>query len=83
MKSKSVCKKRLSEKIKINMSERKSRGWSIPQAIAISYSQVIKSFPRCKSKLKKSRKKRKSPSKKRKSAFIKKYNFYKNYFSKM
>jgi hypothetical protein len=54
MKSKSICKKRLSDKIRINMIERKYRGWSQPQAIAISYSQVIKSFPKCKSKLKRS-----------------------------
>ena len=66
MKSKSVCKKRLSEKIKINMSERKSRGWSKPQAIAISYSQIKKSFPRCKSVLNK-RKSVKRKSLKRKS----------------
>ena len=66
MKSKSVCKKRLSEKIKINMSERKTRGWSRSQAVAISYSQIKKSFPRCNSVLNK-RKSVKRKSLKRKS----------------
>ena len=68
MKYKSLCKKRLSEKIKINMEERKSKGWSRPQAIAISYAQVKKYFPRCKTVLNKSSRKsvRKSVRKSRK-----------------
>lgn len=87
MKSKSVCKKRLSEKIKINMSERKSRGWSKAQAIAISYSQIKKSFPRCKSVLNKKRKSVKRKSSKRKSvkrrkSLIGSGNFFSGEYSK-
>ena len=81
MKSKSVCKKRLSEKIKINMSERKSRGWSRPQAVAISYSQIKKSFPRCNSVLNK-RKSVKRKSVKRRKSLIGSGNFFRKEYSK-
>jgi len=59
------CKKRLSEKIAINMRE----GYKSPaQAIAVAYSQINKEFPHCKQHLRKSKKSkkskiRKSPSK--------------------
>jgi len=91
MKSKSVCKKRLSEKIKINMSERKSRGWSRPQAVAISYSQIKKSFPRCNSVLNKrksvkrksvKRKSVKRKSVKRRKSLIGSGNFFRKEYSK-
>lgn len=46
------CKERLASKIKINMIEYKDGRWKSPkQAIAVSYSQVLKKFPRCKSAL--------------------------------
>ena len=48
------------------MSERKSKGWSTPQAIAISYSQIKKYYPKCRSVLNR-RKSTKKKSTKRKS----------------
>ena len=51
---KSLCKQRLSKKISINMKEMKNGRYKSPaQAIAVSYSQVLKEFPRCKRVLKK------------------------------
>ena len=41
------CKHFLQKKIKVNMMERKDRGWSVPQSLAISYSQVKKMYPSC------------------------------------
>ena len=41
------CKSLLQEKIRINMRERKDRNWSVPQALAISYSQIRKKYPEC------------------------------------
>ncbi len=44
----SICKKRLQDKIKINLHEWKQGLWkSQKQAIAVSYSQVKKKYPRC------------------------------------
>lgn len=52
-KSKSVCKQRLSKKIAKNMKEMKEGRYKSPaQAIAVSYSQILKEFPRCKKSLK-------------------------------
>ena len=49
---KTLCKKRLSQKIAINMDEYKTgRYKSRGQAIAVSYAQVKKMFPRCKKEL--------------------------------
>ena len=43
------CQKALSNKIKINMKEYKTGRYISPkQAIAVSYSQTIKKYPRCK-----------------------------------
>ena len=44
------CKEKLSEKIRINMREYTTKGrWVSPQqAIAVSYSQVLKKSPSCK-----------------------------------
>ena len=53
-KSKSLCKQRLSKKISINMKEMKNGRYKSPaQAIAVSYSQVLKEFPHCKRVLQK------------------------------
>lgn len=47
-KSKNIdCKHFLQKKIKVNMGERKERGWSVPRSLAISYSQVKKMYPSC------------------------------------
>ena len=47
--TKKVCRKKLSDKIKINMKEYKSGRWTSPkQAVAVSFSQVKKKNPRCK-----------------------------------
>jgi len=42
------CRYFLQKKIRMNMRERGDQKWSVPQALAISYSQVKKMFPRCK-----------------------------------
>lgn len=43
------CKKRLSNKIRINMKEfKRGRYVSRKQAIAVSYSQIKKKYPECK-----------------------------------
>ena len=50
-KSVKMCRSKLSNKIKINIKEMKSgskRIKSIPQAIAIAYSQTRSKYPRCK-----------------------------------
>ena len=53
-KRKSKCRTALSKKIKINIGEFKSgRYKSKAQAIAVSYSQVSKKYPRCKRYLQK------------------------------
>jgi hypothetical protein len=55
-KSKSKCKKYLQNKIRINMDEYKTgRYKSRSQAIAVSYSQVLKKHPRCKKSLRRKR----------------------------
>lgn len=41
------CKYFLQKKIRVNMKERKERNWSVPQSLAISYSQVKKMYPSC------------------------------------
>lgn len=41
------CKYFLQKKIRVNMKEREVKQWSVPQALAISYSQVKKMFPSC------------------------------------
>lgn len=42
------CRKKLQEKIRINMEEYHSGRWSSPkQAIAVSYSQVSRKYPKC------------------------------------
>jgi hypothetical protein len=47
-KSRADCKKRLSEKIRINMDELEAgRFSSRAQAVAVSYSQVNKKYPSC------------------------------------
>jgi hypothetical protein len=55
MPKKVKCKEKLSEKIRINMREYKENGrWKSPQqAIAVSYSQVLKKSPSCKKSLSK------------------------------
>ena len=59
------CKRYLKKKISINIEEYKSGMFvSIPQAIAVAYSQTIKKFPHCKRYL--SRKPKKSRSRSRK-----------------
>ena len=51
-KSKSKCRQRLNDKIKINMKEYKLGLFqSRKQAIAVSYSQTLKRYPRCKKSL--------------------------------
>lgn len=47
MKRSPNCKSLLQEKIRINMRERKDRNWSVPQALAISYSQIRRKYPSC------------------------------------
>jgi len=57
--SKSICKKRVSDKIRINMDEYKQGKFSSrQQAIAVSYSQVSKKYPYCRRYLKLSPRKR-------------------------
>lgn len=53
------CKSLLQAKIRINMRERKDRNWSVPQALAISYSQIRRKYPEC--QFKKSPKRSSSP----------------------
>ena len=67
MKSSPKCKSLLQQKIRINMGERKERNWSVPQALAISYSQIRKKYPEC--QFKKSSKRRRSSSPKRRVRF--------------
>lgn len=51
-KEKVNCRKKLSKKISVNMREYKQGRWKSPkQAIAVSYSQVRRSHPRCIKKL--------------------------------
>lgn len=51
-KSKSKCRQRLNDKIKINMKEYKLGLFKTrKQAIAVSYSQTLKRYPRCKKSL--------------------------------
>jgi hypothetical protein len=58
-KPKSICKSRLSEKIAINMKEYKQGLYKSPkQAVAVSYSQVLKKYPKCRKSLRRSRVKR-------------------------
>lgn len=65
---KSLCKKRLSDKIAINMREYKTgRYKSRGQAIAVSYSQVKKMFPRCNKELNLSSSRKKLSKNKEKS----------------
>jgi hypothetical protein len=55
-KSKSKCKKYLKDKIAINMGEYKSGLYSSrAQAIAVSYSQILKKHPHCKRSLRRKR----------------------------
>jgi len=54
--SKSKCKKFLKDKIRINIDEYKSGRYSSrSQAIAVSYSQVLKKHPKCKKSLRRKR----------------------------
>ena len=59
MKKSPNCKSLLQEKIRINMRERKDRNWSVPQALAISYSQIRRKYPAC--QFKKSSSPKRSP----------------------
>ena len=59
MKKSPNCKYLLQEKIRINMRERKDRNWSVPQALAISYSQIRRKYPAC--QFKKSSSPKRSP----------------------
>lgn len=64
------CKSRVSSKIRINMREYKKGVYkSRAQAVAVSYSQVLKKYPHCKKTLarksKSKRKSRKSKSKRK------------------
>ena len=60
-----ICKKLLSDKIAINITEfKEGRYVSKPQAIAVSYSQIKKKYPSCKNKLDR-RSKRKSKKRSR------------------
>jgi hypothetical protein len=53
----SDCKKKLQKKIRINMTEYKSGRYSSrAQALAVSYAQVKKKYPKCKRSLSKKRK---------------------------
>lgn len=55
-KSKSKCKKYLQDKISINIDEYKTGRYSSrSQAIAVSYSQVLKKHPKCKKSLRRKR----------------------------
>ena len=56
------CKYFLQKKIRMNMRERYNKGWSVPQSLAISYSQVKKMYPTC---LFKRKKKSSSPQRKK------------------
>jgi hypothetical protein len=56
--SRSVCKSRLSRKIGINIHEPRYK--SRKQAIAVSYSQVLKKHPKCARSLRKSSRKSRS-----------------------
>ena len=48
-KMKSKCRQRLNDKIKINIKEYKTGLFQTrKQAIAVSYSQTLKKYPRCK-----------------------------------
>jgi len=75
-KSTGKCKRYLKKKISINMEEYKNGMFVSPaQAIAVSYSQTLKRFPRCKNHLSRKnyskinfRKKKNSPSKKRRKS---------------
>jgi hypothetical protein len=61
-----VCRKKLSEKVAININEYKQgRYVSIPQAIAVSYSQVSKKYPSCKPFLQRKSQRKKSQRKSR------------------
>jgi hypothetical protein len=73
-KKQSFCRKQVSKKIRINMSEMKkgllrtSTGYLVTdprQAIAISYSQVKAKYPKCMAELSKKKTKKSSRSKKR------------------
>jgi hypothetical protein len=56
-KYKSKCRQRLNDKIKINMKEYKQGLFkSRKQAIAVSYSQTRKKYPRCKKSFSKNKK---------------------------
>lgn len=58
------CKEKLSEKIRINMREYSKGRWKSPkQAIAVSYSQVLKKSPSCKKALRSKRRTTKSVKK--------------------
>ena len=51
-KSKTKCRQRLNNKIKINMKEYETGFFKTrKQAIAVSYSQTLKRYPRCKKSL--------------------------------
>ncbi len=55
--SKSKCRKYLQDKVRINMDEyKKGRYVSRSQAIAVSYSQILKKHPQCKKSLRRKRK---------------------------
>ena len=55
-KTKSRCRKRLNDKIKINMKEYEHGLFKTrKQAIAVSYSQTLKNYPRCKKSFTRSR----------------------------
>ena len=54
--SKSKCRKYLQDKISINIDEYKTGRYSSrSQAIAVSYSQVLKKHPKCKKSLRRKR----------------------------
>lgn len=57
------CKSLLQKKIRINMGERRERNWSVPQALAISYSQIRRKYPECQFKKTNSPLRIKSPAK--------------------
>jgi hypothetical protein len=69
MQKKVKCKEKLSEKIRINMREYKENGrWKSPQqAIAVSYSQVLKKSPSCKKSLRSKNRVKNSVRKSKKS----------------
>jgi hypothetical protein len=58
------CNYFLQKKIRMNMRERKEKGWSVPQSVAISYSQVKKLYPSCQFKKRSSKKVVRIPVKK-------------------